>query len=211
MTPTRILLADDHPVVQAGLQSRLAVHRPEWEVCALAATGLEAVAKAIALAPDIVVMDYKMPLLNGLEAAVEIRKRAPGIEVLLFSGAGSHLILQRMFHSSVRGCFLKSEAIEELIPALETIRRHHRFRSRGITDLCEAIAETGATLATLTRRETEILRLIAEGRSTKEIASKLGVSSKTIESHRTRLFRKLKIRSVVELVRYAIYHGLVEL
>jgi DNA-binding NarL/FixJ family response regulator len=152
-----------------------------------------------------------MPLLNGLEAAVEIRKRAPGIEVLLFSGAGSHLILQRMFHSSVRGCFLKSEAIEELIPALETIRRHHRFRSRGITDLCEAIAETGATLATLTRRETEILRLIAECRSTKEIASKLGVSSKTIESHRTRLFRKLKIRSVVELVRYAIYHGLVEL
>jgi DNA-binding NarL/FixJ family response regulator len=211
MTPTRILLADDHPVVQAGLQSRLAVHRPEWEVCALAATGLEAVAKAIALAPDIVVMDYKMPLLNGLEAAVEIRKRAPGIEVLLFSGAGSHLILQRMFHSSVRGCFLKSEAIEELIPALETIRRHHRFRSRGITDLGEAIAETGATLATLTRRETETLRLIAEGHSTKEIARQLGVSSKTVESHRTNLFRKLKVRSAVELVRYAMYHGLVEL
>jgi DNA-binding NarL/FixJ family response regulator len=111
----------------------------------------------------------------------------------------------------LRGCILKSEALEVLIPALETIRRHHRFRSRGITNLCEAIAETGATLATLTRRETETLRLIAEGHSTKEIARQLGVSSKTIESHRTNLFRKLKVRSAVELVRYAMYHGLVEL
>jgi DNA-binding NarL/FixJ family response regulator len=207
MKPTRILLADDHPVVQEGLQSRLAAHGPEWEVCALAANGLE----AVALAPDIVVMDYKMPHLNGLEAAAEIKKRAPGVEVLLISGTGSHSILQRMFHSSERGCFLKSEALEELIPALETIRRHHRFRSRAITELCEAIEQSGAACETLTRRETETLRLIAEGHSTKEIASQLGVSSKTIESHRTHLFRKLKLRSVVELVRYAIYHGVVEL
>jgi two-component system, NarL family, response regulator NreC len=111
----------------------------------------------------------------------------------------------------LRGCSLKSEALEELIPALETIRRHHRFRSRAITDMCEAIAESSAASASLTRRETETLRLIADGRSTKEIASQLGLSSKTIESHRTNLFRKLKLRSAVELVRYAIYHGLVEL
>jgi DNA-binding NarL/FixJ family response regulator len=211
MIPTRILVADDHPIVQEGLQSRLNADGSEWEVCALAATGLEAVAKSVTLAPDIVIMRYAMPRLNGLDAAAEIRQRVPQIEVLLFSGSHSPFILQSIYHSSVRGCILKSEAPEELILALQTIRRHHRFRSRGITERCEAIAESGVRVARLTRRQTEILRPIAEAYSTKEIASRLGLSTKTIEAHRTHLFRKLGFRSVVELVRYAIAYGYVEL
>jgi DNA-binding NarL/FixJ family response regulator len=131
--------------------------------------------------------------------------------VLLFTEADSHFILQRIFHSKVRGCMLKSEALDELIPALETVRRHHRFRSRAITELCEAIADSAATTEPLTRRETEVLRLIAEANSTKAIARRLGVSNKTIESHRTHLFSKLQCHCVAELVRYAIYHGIVEL
>ncbi len=211
MKTNRILVADDHPIVQEGLQSHLSAKGPEWEVCAVATTGLEAVAKAVTLAPDIVVMDYKLPDLNGLEAAAQIRQRAPSIEVLLFSEAGSPFVLQRIYHSSVRGCLLKSEALDDLIPALETIRRHHRFRSRALTELCEGIAASAAACATLTRRELEILRLIAQDLSSLEIASELGVSIRTIEAHRTHLFRKLKVRSVVGLVRYAIYHGVVEL
>ena len=111
----------------------------------------------------------------------------------------------------MRGCILKSEALEEFGLALRTVQHHHRFRSRGFTDHCERIAGSGAARETLTRRETQTLRLIAQDLSSKEVASQLGVSVRTIEVHRTNLFRKLKVRSVVDLVRYAIYHGVVEL
>ena len=211
MKPTRILIADDHPAMSAGLTGIITSHGAGWEICGTAADGEEAIAKATALRPDIVIMDYKMPLVNGLEAAAQIKRRLPGIETLMFSGTQSHQILLEIYCSGVRGCLLKSEAAEELMPALESLRRHHTFRSRQITALYEKIMESASELEELSAREIETMRLIAEGKSSKEIAVSLGISVKTVDTHRSNLLRKLKVHSVAEVVRYAIRHGLVEL
>jgi DNA-binding NarL/FixJ family response regulator len=162
-------------------------------------------------APDIIIMDYRMPLVNGLEAAAQIRRRLPHTEVLLFSGTHSHHDIVEIFRSDARGCLLKIEAAEELIPALESLRRHHTFRSRAITELYEKITENNGEIEKLSAREIEVLRLLVIGKSSKEIAGQMGISVKTVDTHRTHLLRKLKLRSTVELVRYAFRHGLVDL
>lgn len=211
MQPTRILIADDHPIICAGLSGLIARHGCEWEICATAADGHEAVVKAMELRPDIVIMDYQMPFLNGLEAAALLKERLPGIEVLIFTGTQSHHVIVEIYRSSVRGCLLKSEAAEELLPALESLRRHHTFRSRQITELYEKITEATGEIEKLSARELEILRPLTEGKSNKEIAVEMGISVKTVETHRSNLLRKLKLHSIAELVRYALVHGLVDL
>jgi DNA-binding NarL/FixJ family response regulator len=154
-------------------------------------------------------MNYEMPRLNGLEAARRIERELPQVEILMFSGTRSRHALLQMYRSGVGGCLLKSEGADELLAALESLRQHQRFRSRQITELCQTIAQ--AAVDTLTARETETLRLIVDGKSSKEIAVELGISLKTVECHRTNLFRKLKVHSVVELVRYALRHGVVDM
>src|SRR5438128_3223399 len=134
---TRVLIADDHPVTCLGLTSLITAQG--WRVCATAADGEEAVVKTIVLRPDIVIMNYSMPRLNGLEAARRIKRCLPEVEVLMFTGTRSRHVLLEMFHSNARGCLLKTEAVEELVPALESLRRHHTFRSRQITEVCEKI------------------------------------------------------------------------
>ena len=205
---TRVVIADDHPVVCVGLATLIAGQG--WEVCATASDGEEAVARATELRPDIVVMNYEMPRLNGLEAARRIERELPQVEILMFSGTRSRHALLQMYRSGVGGCLLKSEGAEELLAALESLRQHQRFRSRQITELCQTIAQTASDIDTLTRRETATMRLICDAKSSKEIAVELGISVKTVETHRTNLFRKLKVRSVAELVRYALRHGLVD-
>jgi DNA-binding NarL/FixJ family response regulator len=211
MQPTRILIADDHPTLCAGLSGLITRDSSEWEICAIAADGQEAVAKTLEHSPDIVIMDYQMPFLNGLEATALVKERLPGIEVLIFTGTQSHHVIAEIFRSSVRGCLLKSEAAEELLPALESLRRHHTFRSRGITELYDKITAVTGEIEAPSARELEVLRPLTEGKSSKEIAVALGISVKTVETHRSNLLRKLKLHSVAELVRYAILHGLVDL
>lgn len=211
MKPTRILIADACPIVREGLRSWLRERAPGAEVCAVAATGLEAVAKAAELRPDIVLIDDRMPLLDGLAAATQIKRSRRGVEILIFSAALTPQRKGRIFRSSVSGALLKSEATEELLLALEAVRRHHRFRSHALTAACAKTSRTAERTDRLTNREIEVLRLIAAEHTTKEVASKLGVSAKTIEGHRTHLFQKLKVRSAVGLTRHAIRSGLVEL
>jgi DNA-binding NarL/FixJ family response regulator len=207
LTPPRILIADDHPALCAGLAAIILAQRPTWEICGTAKDGHDAVVQAVALRPNIVIMDYKMPFLNGLEAAEQIKARVPAVEILIFTGTQSPRELLKVFRSNVRGCLLKSEANEELIPALEALRRHHTFRSRAITELCEKIIATSGEMEELTERETEVLHLIGRGKSNKEIATELKVSVKTIDTHRGNLMRKLDLHSTADLVRYAIEHG----
>jgi DNA-binding NarL/FixJ family response regulator len=210
MKPARILIADDHPSIRAGLAGIITARGPEWEICATAVDGCEAVAKAIALRPDIVIMDYKMPLVNGLEAAAQIKQAVPAIEILIFSGTQSPRDLLEIFQSNVRGCLLKSEANEELLPALEALQHHHSFRSREIIGLYEKITAALGEIQKLSPRELETLRLIGAAKSNKEIAAQLGIDVKTVDTHRRNLMRKLKLHSTAEIVRYAIRHGIVE-
>lgn len=208
---TRVLIADDHPTIHAGLATAIYAEKPDWEICAAATDGREAIARATELRPHLVIMDYTMPHVNGLEATGEIHRALPGIEVLIFTGTHSRHALAEAFHSRARGCLLKSEGPEALLPALESVRHHHRFRSHGITAVCDDIARTNGKLATLTDREKQTACLIANCKSTKEIAVTLGLSIKTIETHRANVFAKLQVHSVAELVRYALRVGLVPL
>ena len=207
---TRVVIADDHPTIHAGLAALIHAEKPHWEICATATDGREAIVCATELRPDLVIMDYIMPHVNGLEATDEIQRAVPGTEVLIFTGTQSRHALAAAFHSQARGCVLKSEGPEALLPALESVRHHHRFRSHGITAVCDDIARHSGPLATLTDREKDTARLIARGQTTKEIAVTLGVSVKTIETHRANAFAKLQVHSVAEVVRYAFRVGLVE-
>jgi DNA-binding NarL/FixJ family response regulator len=211
MPPTRILIADDHAVIRVGVADLITEHGPDWEICATAADGQEAIAKTLEHRPDIVIMDYQMPFLNGLEAAALLKERLPGIEVLIFTGTQSHHVIPEIYRSSVRGSLLKSEAAEELLPALESLRRHHTFHSRQVTELYEKITEVTGAIEPLSAREIEVLRPLTDGKSSKEIAVAMGITVKTVETHRSNLFRKLKLHSIAALVRYAILHGLVAL
>lgn len=206
---TRVLIADDHPTIHAGLATVIHSEKPGWEICAAASDGREAIARATELRPDIVIMDCTMPHVHGLEAAGEIHRALPGIEVLIFTGTQSRHTLAEAFHSRARGCVLKGEGPDTLLRALESIRHHDRFRSHGITAVCDDIAATSGKLRRLTDRERETACLIAKGKSSKMIAAELGISEKTIETHRAKVFAKLQVHSVAELVHYALRIGLV--
>lgn len=207
----RLLIADDHPMIHSGLATLIHAEKPAWEICVAAADGREAIARATELRPDLVIMDCRMPHVNGLEATAEIYRVLPAIAVLIFTGSECRHTLAKAFQSKARGCLLKSEGPDALIHALESILHRHRFRSHGITAVCDDILETSGKLDKLTEREKETTRLIAECKSTKQVAAHLGVSIKTTETHRANIFAKLQVRSVAELVLYAVRTGLVRL
>lgn len=211
MRHTRILVADGCPILCQALRDLLRAHDSAWVVCAAAVTGPEAVERALAERPDIVIIDDQMPLLSGLEAAAEIKRHLRRVRILIFSGSRSRTVLRHILESGVAGCLLKSEAPEELVQAVRTVGGHHQFRSRGLLAICAGERRRrGKGEKAATRRELEAMCLIAAGHSTREVAGRFGVSAKTVESHRSRLFRKFGFRSVVELTHYAIRHGLVE-
>lgn len=204
----RVVIADDQPVVRLGMAQLIEAHG--WQVCAVASDGREAVARVQEAQPDLLIMEYALAGLNGVQAAREIERSAAGTEVLLYTGARSRHALVQMFRCPARGCLLKTEAAEELIPALEAIRRYHTVRSRGFTELYQQIQATEGEIAPPTEREQEVLQLIADGLFSKEIAAKFSVTVKTIEHHRDSLKHKLRARSSAELVRKAIRFGLLE-
>jgi DNA-binding NarL/FixJ family response regulator len=212
----RILVVDDHAVVRRGIRALLESHAT-WVVCGEATTGRAAVEQCRQLRPDIVVMDLSLPDLNGLEATRQILKESPSTEVLVLTMHHSEELARDVLEAGARGYVLKSDADGNLVAAVESLQQHKPFLTSAVTefvlDAFRRRAETAkddlATVA-LTPREREIIQLVAEGHSSKEAAAKLGLSVKTIETHRTHVMRKLRLRSVTDLVRYAIRNKIVE-
>jgi DNA-binding NarL/FixJ family response regulator len=215
MTPLRILIVDDHAVVRRGVRALLE-SQPGWEVAGEATTGLEAVELAKRLQPDIVIMDLSLPTLNGLDATRQLLKESPRSEVIVLTMHHSEELARDVLQAGARGYVLKSDADENLVAAVESLRRHKPFLTSTVTEfvlddyLRRGDDEPGAAHTAVTARERQLIQLLAEGQSNKEAASSLGISVKTVEAHRANLMRKLRLRSVSELVRYAIRNNIVQ-
>jgi DNA-binding NarL/FixJ family response regulator len=211
---TRILLVDDHELVRRGLRMLLG-SQPGWEVCGEASDGRTAVEMSRRLLPDIVVMDLSMPELNGFEAIRMILAKQPKVEVLALSMHESQQMVNEAINAGAHGYVLKSDAGSDLVAAVEALRRHSYFFSARLgvsVKNLEQVADGGKrpkAPGSLTAREREILQLLAEGCTNKLVASRLGISVKTAETHRYRIMRKLKMDSVTDVVRYAIRNGLI--
>lgn len=211
--PLRILVADDHHVVRTGLRTLLET-RSGWQVCAEAANGREAVEKACELKPDVAVLDIGMPLLNGVEATRQIRKLSPKTEVLILTMHDSEVLIQEVLEAGARGYILKDDADRNLIAAVDALRRHKPYLSSRVSKaFSKTVLPPGADSASdrrrLTPREREIVQLLAEGKSNKEIAGFLNISVKTAETHRANVMLKLNFHSITELVRYAVRNHII--
>jgi DNA-binding NarL/FixJ family response regulator len=213
----RILIADDHAVTRAGLRNLLS-SRPGWHVCAEATTGREAVALTEHYRPNIVVMDIVMPELNGLEATRKIRRLLPKTEVVVLSLHYSDELVREVVDAGARAYVLKSDASKDLLSAVKSIANHQAYFTAPASEVvikgfCGQNPEANSSVSihkTLTSREREIVQLLAEGKSSKEVAVGLGISVKTAETHRSNILRKLRMHSVTELVRFAVKHNMIE-
>jgi DNA-binding NarL/FixJ family response regulator len=212
----RILVADDHEVVRKGLVALLQA-QTDWQVCGEAGDGREAVEKAQTLKPDAVILDIGMPSLNGLEATRQILKTNPHARVLILTLHDSDQVVRDVLNAGARGFLLKSDAARDLVAAVEALRRDKTyFTSKVAAMVLEGYLKGGTPAAPptpgrnrLTPREREIVQLLAEGKSTKEVAVALGLSVKTAETHRSNIMRKLQLHSVSDLVLYAVRNNIV--
>ncbi|HTT20509.1 MAG TPA: response regulator transcription factor [Candidatus Sulfotelmatobacter sp.] len=216
----RILIADDHEVARRGIRSLLENH-PGWEVCAEAKDGREAVELAATTNPNLALLDVGMPNLNGLEASRQILAVNQGIAILILTMHDSDHVIREVLRAGARGFLLKSDAGRDLIAAVDALQRQRTFfttrvsqmildgflnRERNASDFENSVA---CTSELLTSREREVIQLLAEGRTSKEVAVTLNLSVKTAETHRTNLMRKLGLHSVADLTRYAVRNGIV--
>ena len=208
--PVRILVADDHEIVLQGLKTVL--DREGFEVVGEASDGGQAVSMAVELQPDLVVMDIGMPVLTGIEAAAEIRRAVPSARLILLTVHTENGYVLEALRSGIRGYVLKSRAAGELLEAIHEILKGKIYLSPGISQtVVEAyLQQNSGESEMLTRRELQVLQMVADGMTTKEVASSLGVSVKTADSHRSNIMHKLNLHSVADLVRYAIRRGLVQ-
>jgi two-component system, NarL family, response regulator NreC len=208
--PLQIVLADDHELVREGLRSLLV--KQHFEVVGEASEGRKAVELARDLRPDIVVVDYSMPLLNGLEAAREIHTVSPSSKTILLTVHMEDQYVFEALRAGVRGYVVKTQAAADLIRAIQEVSRGQIYLSPGISGIVvEAfLAGTELPVDPLTAQERRVLQLIAEGKRTKEVAQILEISVKTAESHRSRIMQKLDIHETAGLVRYAIRRGVIE-
>jgi two-component system, NarL family, response regulator NreC len=203
----RILIADDHQIVRQGLRALL--ERAQFEVVAEAGDGSEAVRLAEALKPDIAVLDLVMPTLNGLDAGRQILQRTPTAVILLTMHTGEHHVAAAL-RAGIKGYLLKSQAAEDLVHAIREVARGQVFLSPEVSRIVvDGYLSGSAAVDPLAPREREVLQLVAEGRTSKEIAVQLGLSVKTAESYRTHIMEKLDIHETAGLVRYAIRRGLI--
>jgi len=216
MKGLRILIADDHEVVRHGLRSLLQGHEG-WEVCGEAADGREGLDKARQLKPDVVILDIGMPNLNGLEAARQILHEEPRTGVLILTIDESEQLMREVLEAGARGFLLKSDAARDLVAAVEALQNHRTFFTSRVADLVLNGYLNGKTHTLpevprnrLTQREREVVQLLAEGKSTKEVAAVLGMSVKTAETHRSNIMRKLDLHSVSQLVLYAVRNNIVQ-
>lgn len=216
MAAFRILIADDHEVVRKGLVALLQ-QQPDWQVCGEATDGREAVDKAQQLQPDVVILDIGMPSLNGLEATRQILKTNPLARILILTLHDSDQVVRDVLNAGARGFLLKSDAARDLVAAVEALRRDKTYLTSKVASMVLQGYLKGSTAPTLapvsrnrlTPREREIVQLLAEGKSTKEVAVALGLSVKTAETHRSNIMRKLQLHSVSDLVLYAVRNNIV--
>ena len=212
----RILLADDHKIVRDGLRSLLE-READIQVAAEAENGRRALQLARKLAPDIVIMDISMPDLNGIDATRQITSEQPGVKVIALSMHSQRQFVEGMLRAGVSGYLLKDTAFEELVKAVRIVLSGKKYLSPDITEIVfqeylrPQAEPNGLSTAELTLREREVLQLLAEGRTTREIAEALHISVKTVESHRKNVMDKLDLHTVAELTKYAIREGLTSL
>jgi DNA-binding NarL/FixJ family response regulator len=210
MREVRIMIADDHAIVRRGLRSLLE-NQPGWEVSAEASNGREAVEKAAQFKPDVAVVDIGMPQLNGLDATRQIVAVVPATEVLILTMHQSEEVAREVLRAGARGYVLKSDADVHLIAAVDALLHHKPFLTSAVTDVffgdymnSWAASEEPQGDRRVTAREREIIQLLAEGKSNKEVAAALGISVRTAEAHRANINNKLGFTSLTDLVRYAI-------
>jgi DNA-binding NarL/FixJ family response regulator len=213
---TRILLVDDHALVREGLRALL-TSNAETEVIGEASTGREALELARNLDPDVILMDVGMPDLNGFEATRQMKSTAPGARVIALSTHSDKRYVLAMLEAGARGYIVKSAAGEELVRAIETVNRNQIYLSPAIAGvvvdsyLGREYPEEGIGAALLGSREREVLQLLAEGKSSPEIAAVMHISVSTVETHRRNIMRKLDLHSVAELTKFAVREGLTQL
>ncbi len=214
MNKIRVLLAEDHTIVRKGLRSLLD-DEAEIEVVGEAEDGQQAIQKTEQLSPDVVVMDITMPVLNGLEATRQIKKLWPGVKVVVLTVHSTEEHIFQILRAGASGYVVKQGAVHELLQAIRAAYRGDTFLSPIISR--QAVDEYGQRATAmedkydkLTSREREVLQMIAEGHTNREIAGRLHITVKTVEAHRSRLMDKLDLRSIAELTRYALRKGMIE-
>jgi DNA-binding NarL/FixJ family response regulator len=214
----RILIADDHELVRRGLSSLLQ-SREGWEVCGEASDGREAVEKARQLKPDFVIVDVGMPNLNGLAATRQLTQDDPQAKVIVLTITDSDHVIREALNAGARGFVLKSDAARDLVSAIEALQRGQMFFTPRVNEMVLAgFLEKGAVGArgappkfpALTPREREVIQLLAEGKSSKEVASVLNLSTKTAETHRSNIMRKLGFHSIRDLILYAVKNNIIQ-
>ena len=209
----RIVIADDHEAIREGVRALLAA-RPQWEIVGVAADGRDALQMTLALQPDIAILDYSLPQMNGLELTRAIKRDSPRTEVLIYTMHDREELLVDIFKAGARGYVLKADSGRNLIAAVEALALRRPYFSSEISEaLLDHFVETAlpsGNVFTLTTREREIVQMIAEGKINKQIAHILGISVKTVETHRSTAMHKLKLRTTAELVRYAVRNNIVE-
>jgi DNA-binding NarL/FixJ family response regulator len=216
MSLLRILIADDHEVARQGIRSLLENHAG-WEVCGEARDGREAVEFASQLKPDVLLLDIGMPNLNGLDAARQILTMLPEARILILTIHDSEQVVREVLAAGAQGFLLKSDAGRELVAAVEALQNRKTFFTSKVAQMMlngylRPHDESDASgQCVLTPREREVIQLVAEGKSTKEVATALSLSVKTAETHRTNLMRKLDLHSVADLTLYAVRNGIVQI
>jgi DNA-binding NarL/FixJ family response regulator len=215
MTTFRILVADDHPIFRLGLCSLLGSHEG-WEVCGQVADGRDAVQKCGQLRPDLVILDICMPKLNGVDAARQILKDNPAQRILILTDVNSEDVVRDCLEAGVRGWVFKSDGTDDLTIAVEALERHKSAFSSRVSDLImdgflqrHRAGPEAPKVSRLSPREREVVQLLGEGKTTKEVATLLNVSVKTAETHRSNLMHKLKLHSIADLVLYAVRNEIV--
>jgi two-component system response regulator NreC len=215
MSKLRILLGDDHTIVRSGLK-KILQERPDWEVVAEIGNGRDAVREAIALDPDIAILDITMPLLNGIDATAQIVRRRPSVRVLILSMHASEAYIVQALKAGATGYLLKDSADVELIRAVAAVAAGKSYFSPAVSkvmldDYVRHLSQKGIAdrFDALTEREREIFQLIAEGHSNKQVAELLFISPATVETHRAHILQKLDLHSAAELVLYAVRRGVI--
>jgi two-component system, NarL family, response regulator NreC len=220
MKPLQILIADDHEALREGVR-RIIEREPDMQVCGIAITGREAVTQAEKFAPDVVMLDIGMPELNGLDAARQIRRLLPLTEILIFTAHETDDLIKESFEAGAKSFILKSEASSYLLEAIRSLSQHKPFYTDRVSqvifsrfldraDLHRSKDQSSSPDTRLSLREREVIQLLAEGKSNKGVATALGISLRTAETHRASVMQKLGVDSFASLVRYAIRNGIIE-